>query len=170
MSKIVNWGDDPEEGMVLIGLSYPVVLDGRELKEKMITAIKRGQIGIREAINILIKEGHADFDNSKDIVEKMKQELSGKRGGGPNKILRTDYYYNISKMFWAYEEDIPKNDIRYSKLDLVDLNTINEARYLKPDKSFDLEKFISDHTSLKRKKEIKTQRGYIEHDFTEEEN
>lgn len=151
--EIVEWGKNPKEGMVLVGFSCKAVLEGVELKKEVIELLRQKEDGYRRAVILVKNETFASFDDSKKIVDKIKKDL----GYDKNiyKVYQEKYSYNINHVFWTYEEDIPK-DPRYSKLNVVDLKSINMNNYVNEDKSFDSEKFIRENIpQIKLKEKLK---------------
>jgi len=121
-NKFVEWGKDPEEGMILVGFSGNAVLEGRELKNEIISLVKQKEIGFRQAVDLFKEKGQATFDQSLIVVKKIKNDL--RRKDGIKIVMKNRYPYSINKVFWAHERDIPQ-DSRFFKLDLVDCNKVN---------------------------------------------
>ena len=152
--KYVPWGEDPEEGMILMGFSCGAVLEGRELKEKIISKIREGELGFRSAVKMFQEEAGADFDQALDMVKRIRRDLKTRNKRDSSLVISTPYKYTINKVFWAFEFDLPQNDPRYFKLDVIDCKNIDIEKYENEDKSFNSEKFIKEHVSDREKKEF----------------
>lgn len=128
MPETIEWGQEPKEGMIPIGLSCYAVLEGKILKQQMIDLIsKEKDLGFRKSVELFKQESHATTEESIKVVKQIKEDWNHK---GKNFVLGKEYSYVINRVFWGYEKDIPANDSRYFKLNLVwaDENKENEEK------------------------------------------
>lgn len=154
--EIIEWGNKPKDGMILVGFSCGAVLEGQDLKQQIIDLLSEKNIGYRNAVKHFKEHGAASFDEAKRIIDEIKSDLG--RTKDKQKVFRKKYNYIINRVFWTYEENIPK-DPRYSKLDIIDMENMNLNNYINEDKSFNAEKFIRENVSkedLFKTKKIKT--------------
>lgn len=155
MPNYIEWGKDPEEGMALFGFSCKAVLEGKKLKDEIIVMLKQGDLGLRKAINHFKSESLACSEEAISVVMKIKQDI---KNGGNDYVYKKNYVYTINKVFWAFDKDVPKDDPRYCKLEIIDCNKINKDKYIKSNKQFDAKGFIKDFAKpefLNTKKEKK---------------
>ena len=73
--KYVPWGEEPEEGMILMGFSCEAVLEGQELKKRLVSKIREGELGFREAVKIFQDEGGAAFDQALDVIKRIRRDF-----------------------------------------------------------------------------------------------
>jgi len=173
--EIVEWGQQPKEGMILVGFSCNAVLEGKGLKQELIALLREKEVGYRKAVLLFKEKGFASFDESKRVISEMKDDLG--RNNNVQNVLQKKYNYLINHVFWTYEENMPK-DPRYSKLNVIDMENIDLNSYVNEDKSFDAEKFIRENLSAEDLKKIEKNRNkglsYQEHapedDLTREDN
>jgi hypothetical protein len=155
MPNYIEWGKDPEKGMSLFGFSCKAVLEGKKLKSEIIGLLKQGEVGIRKAIAHFKSESLACSDESINVVMRIKQDM---KNNNIDYIYKKSYVYTINRVFWAHDKDVPKNDPRYCKLEIIDCNKINKDKYMKSNRQFDAKNFIKDFSNpefLKTKKSKK---------------
>ena len=144
MNEIIEWGNKPKKGMVLVGFSCTAVLEGKELKQQLIDILNEKDVGYRKAVIHFKQHGVASFDEAKKVIDEIKIDLG--KSKDVQKVFRKNYNYIINKVFWTYEENIPK-DPRYFKLNTIDMEKMDLNGYINEDKSFDAEKFIKENLS-----------------------
>lgn len=133
--RTIELDQQPESGMILIGFSCPAELEGRELKREIIDLLQiKKKLGLREAVRIVKEKALASFDDAKAIVEEIFRDL---RSSGEAAVYKKVYKYSVSRMFWGFEQDMPKNDPRYFKLKIVDMQSLDMDDYRKDDGSLD---------------------------------
>jgi hypothetical protein len=141
---IIEFGNQPEEGMVLVGFSSKAILEGIELKKEIIELLKNKVVGYRMAVNVFMKKALASFDEAKSVIDNIENDL--RRTKNEQLIFQKKYDYNINKVFWTYKENIPK-DPRYFQLQVLNVDKDNTNKYVNEDKSFNAEKFIRENMS-----------------------
>ncbi len=144
MNEIIEWGNKPKKDMVLVGFSCTAVLEGKELKQQLIDILNEKDVGYRKAVIHFKQYGVASFDEAKKVIDEIKIDLG--RNKDVQKVFRKNYNYIINKVFWTYEENIPK-DPRYFKLNTIDMEKMDLNVYINEDKSFNAEKFIKENLS-----------------------
>ena len=150
--KYVPWGEEPDEGMILMGFSCEAVLEGKELKSKIVEKIREGELGFRKAVELFQEEGGAGFDQALDVVKRIRRDIKSKSRKDKSSFMSTPYQYSINRVFWAHEKDMPKNDPRYFKLNIIDCQNIDVEKYKNADKSFNSQQFIKDYMPQEERK------------------
>lgn len=143
-TKTIEFGKTPEPGMILIGFSCPAEIEGQDLKKEIIALLRKGDVGVRGAISKVKKECLASYDDSVTIVKEMHQDY---KKLGEQEVIKKPYRYEINRVFWGYEKDIPKKDARYFKLDVINSETLGDKKYFNPDKTHNYTKIINDNTT-----------------------
>lgn len=151
MDKIVEWGQVPDDGMVPVVFSAEVVLEGKDLKRKIIDLLRKGQTGLRQAISFFSNEGFASLEESKRVISEIKRDLAK---GKEQKVYGAKYYYVLERFFWAYPNSVPKNDYRYAILDLVDIDNLDIKKYQK-NNVLDIRKLVKENISTTQKEILK---------------
>lgn len=136
--KIIEWGEEPEKDMKLIGFSCEAIIEGKELKDKIFEYLKEGELGFRKAVSYLKESTLCSFDQAVEIITKMKKDTMSIAYG-------KKYKYVLNRVFWGYEQDMPKNDPRYFVLNIIDCKHIDNNKYLDNSKTFDAESFIKEN-------------------------
>ena len=155
MSEIIEFGQDPKEGMILIGFSTQAVIEGTELKSELIELLKQKKTGIRDAARLLQDKAMAPFEEAKRIAEEIAKDLRS----GASVILKKNYGFTLNRVFWGYEKDMPLEDGRYFKLQVLDITDIE--KYVSADKSFDVESFMKDNISEEEFAKLKKKKQYF---------
>lgn len=142
--EIIEWGQTPKEGMVLVGFSSNAVLERKDLKQEILKFLSGKEVGYRKAVLHFKKQSFASFDEAKRVVDEIKKDWG--REKNQQKVFQKKYSYLINHIFWTYENNIP-SDPRYSKLNVINMEKINLNNFINEDKSFDAEKFIRENIS-----------------------
>jgi hypothetical protein len=160
--ETIEWGKDPKDGMILIGFSCEAVIEGKDLKRRIVSSLKNSKkLGYRVSVKILMDEAWASFNEAKNVVDEIKKDLSGDRGVEAT-IINKSYKYEINRIFWGYKEGMPKNDPRYFILNMVDCREIEDKKYINPDSSFNTKRFINENLSEESRKILNLTRNAIE--------
>lgn len=144
LKKWIEFGETPQEGMELYGFSTPAILEGRELKEKILDLLREEKdIGFRKAVILFKEQGGATGDQALKVVREIREDWEKDRRSVQT-VLRKEYAYSIDRVFWAFPKDVPK-DPRYFKLNVIDVSKFQEPDS-KPD-DFDPKEFIRQNIS-----------------------
>lgn len=115
--RYLEFDQTPDDGMIPIGFSSMASINGVDLKKKIISLMSsEKELGIRKCIDLLISECLCSKQDAGKLMKKIHNDY---KNFGANYVINREYIYQINKIFWGFEEDIPENDLRYFKLDNV---------------------------------------------------
>ncbi|MFW5794009.1 MAG: hypothetical protein ACOCV1_00870 [Bacillota bacterium] len=152
MSKFIEWGENPEDGMVAVGFSCSAALEGIDLKKQILDLFKKGPSGVVEAVLLFKNKAMADKTQASNTIKQMYKDF---QKDGVKSVLKKSYIYKIQRIFWAHEKDIPSDDPRYFRLNLIDMRKIDMSKY-EIGNSFDINAFIKDHMDPEESQRIST--------------
>lgn len=121
--RVIEFGKEPKEGMVLVGFSGECIIEGREMKEKIAKMFKEGDVGFRKAVQYVQEDGMACLNDALDVVSRMLDEY---KKNGISGLFKKDYKYELNRIFWCYEEDLPQEDPRYFKMNYIDMRDYSD--------------------------------------------
>ena len=109
-NEIIEWGQKPKEEMILVGFSCNAVLEGRDLKQDILKLLSEREVGYRRAVLHFKEQSFASFDEAKRVIDEIKTDWG--REKNQQKVFQKKYSYLINRVFWTYENNIPRRRLR----------------------------------------------------------